>query len=501
MKFKLSLILSISISALLKSQYIIYPYYYHNNLQFEYQIHLDSLSHNSIRPYMLKLNAKQPWNIPITKLNDSSNILTVFFPVVCTTINTNKEANTYFSFFSAFIPNKHLSIQLIPEFSYFANNDKLNQHFDSIGLIPSLGIPDYKKNNTFLKFSFRNNIHWQTFPFLWFDAGYGKHFIGDGYRSLFLSDNASSFPYIKGTAKKWNVQYIVLYSFFYEPKWNNFNNSYTRKNSTLHYLSWNIKNRLTIHGFETVIWQVHDSIGNRHFDINYVNPIIFFRPVEFSLGSPDNVLMGAGFRWQLYKQNYFYLQFLLDEFKLSEWKKKKHWWGNKYALQAGFKSFLPWSQNRLLFLRTEFNMVRPFTYAHDSYLRAWGHMHQPLAHPMGANFIEWLGHFSLVNHRWMYVLYTQYARQGHDSYNFNTGNNIYRSYNDHRQDYGNYLLVGKNIYSLTFSAAVYKTIKTSWELQLFSKADYAITINEAERPKKQWFFYVGLTTRGFMFIL
>lgn len=502
MKFKIALILFTCIAAILRSQYIVYPFHYPNNLYFEYQMHLDSLIHSSIKPYTFILNTNiQSCDISITKLNDSSDKVAVFQPILYTTTNQNKEIENYLSFFAAFIPYKRLSIQLQPEFTSFSNHKKLREYIDSIGLIPSTGIPDYQKNNTFFKFSFHANIHWQTFSFLWFDAGYGKHFIGDGYRSLFLSNNASSFPYIKGTAKKWNIQYIVLYSFFYEPKWNNFTNIYTRKNSTLHYLSWNIKNRLTIHGFETVIYQVRDSIGNRHFDINYINPIIFFRPVEFSLGSPDNVLMGAGFRLRLYKQNYLYSQFLLDEFKLSEWKAKKHWWGNKYGLQVGYKSFFPLPLSQLLFFRAEFNMVRPFTYAHDSYLRAWGNMHQPLAHPLGANFIEWLGNISFVTKRWMYVLYTQHARQGQESYSFNAGNNIYRSYNDHRQDYGNYLLIGKNINSLQVSAAVYRTIKASWKLQLFSKIDYVITKNEAETQKKQLFIHIGLTTHGFMSIL
>lgn len=502
MKFKLALIFFSCLATLLKSQQIVYPFHYPNNLHFEYQMHLDSLIHTSIKPYTLTLNpTEQPWNIPITKLNDSSNQMAIIAPIIYTSANQNKEVESYLSFFTAFVSNKRVSIQIQPEFSFFSNNKKLGERVDSIGLIPSTGIPNYQKENTYLKYSFRANLHWQTFSFLWFDAGYGKHFIGDGYRSLFLSDNASSFPYIRGTAKKWNVQYIVLYSFLHEPTWNNFTNIYTRKNSTLHYLSWNIKNRLTIHGFETVIWQVRDSIGNRHFDINYVNPIIFFRPVEFSLGSPDNVLMGAGFRLRWFKQNYLYSQFLLDEFKLSEWKAKKHWWGNKYGLQAGIKSFLPLQQNRLLFFRAECNMVRPFTYAHDSYLRAWGNMHQPLAHPLGANFIEWLGNVSFVSKQWMYVLYTQYARQGQGSYTFNTGENIYRSYNDHRQDYGNYMLIGRNINSLLFSFAAYRTIKASWELQLFSKIDYLISRNEAEAQKNQLYLHLGITTRGFMSIL
>ena len=45
-------------------------------------------------------------------------------------------------------------------------------------------------------------------PMYWLQSviGYGKNFIGDGYRSLILSDNAFAYPYIKLTANVLNIQ-------------------------------------------------------------------------------------------------------------------------------------------------------------------------------------------------------------------------------------------------------------------------------------------------------
>ena len=39
-----------------------------------------------------------------------------------------------------------------------------------------------------------------------FQLGHGKHFIGDGYRSLLLSDNAINYPYFKITSTFWNIK-------------------------------------------------------------------------------------------------------------------------------------------------------------------------------------------------------------------------------------------------------------------------------------------------------
>ena len=42
--------------------------------------------------------------------------------------------------------------------------------------------------------------------------GHGKHFIGDGYRSLLLSDNTFNYPYLRIQTTFWKVQYTNLYT-------------------------------------------------------------------------------------------------------------------------------------------------------------------------------------------------------------------------------------------------------------------------------------------------
>ncbi|MFN5370607.1 MAG: hypothetical protein ACK5B6_04010, partial [Bacteroidia bacterium] len=134
-------------------------------------------------------------------------------------------------------------------------------------------------------------------PSKFFNLQFGndKQFIGDGYRSLLLSDNAFNYPFAKITTNFWKLQYTNLFL-----AWQNIGNAsnsgvggYKQKFGTIHHLSYNVMKGLNIGLFEGIVWQGGDTTGMRRgFDPIYLNPIIFYRPVEFSRGSPDNVLIG-----------------------------------------------------------------------------------------------------------------------------------------------------------------------------------------------------------------
>ena len=57
--------------------------------------------------------------------------------------------------------------------------------------------------------------------------------------------------------------------------------------------------------------------GSNGFDINYLNPITILRPIEFSINSPDNVLVGITSKYKMFLQSYIYMQLILDEFSIN----------------------------------------------------------------------------------------------------------------------------------------------------------------------------------------
>jgi len=232
--------------------------------------------------------------------------------------------------------------------------------------------------------------------------GHGKNFIGDGYRSLLLSDNTFNYPYLKLQTTFWKVQYTNLYAELMDINYfatHGLNNTdqmgYPKKYLSLHFLSINATKRFNLSFFEAVVWRMNHAPGSNGFDINYLNPIAMLRPIESSLNSPDNVLVGINTKYIL-KDSYVYGQLVLDEFSIEDLRAKNGFWGNKIGYQLGYKVFDAFNIDRLT-LQMEYNYVRPYTYAHHNPQQNYAHYNQPLAHPLGANFSESL---FMINYKW-----------------------------------------------------------------------------------------------------
>ncbi len=301
--------------------------------------------------------------------------------------------------------------------------------------IPGMGIA-YKSGNTYNYSNFSGSASYSPNKTFNFQLGNGKHFIGDGYRSLILSDVANNYPYFRINTNIWNIQYSVWYTWLkHIPGPNSSKREFQNKFSTMHYLSWNATKELNISFFENIIWQGTDTNRSRGFDVNYLNPIIVYRPQEYSVGSPDNAFIGLNVSAKLFSCLKMYGQLALDEFLLKEIRAGRGWWANKQAWQLGLK-YVDAFKVKGLTIQAEYNEVRPYTYTHGSVPQNYAHYGQPLAHPMGANFKEYLGFITYRKNRIMFSAQGVYAIIGKDSANSNLGNNIFLSYTTRPFEYG-----------------------------------------------------------------
>jgi len=244
-------------------------------------------------------------------------------------------------------------------------------------------------------------------------AGYGKNFIGDGYRSLILSDNASNYPYIRLQAKLWRFTYNVLYSKFETPRFQIYDKN-AMKYSVMHYLGINLSSRFQVGLYDAVIWLKQDSLSHRGFDAQYINPLMFMRPNEFQIGSPDNAFIGFTAKYKIYKNGFMYGQIGLDDLNLkTSLDNHAQHFGNKYALQLGIynKDFL---RVKNLSYRLEWNGVRPYMYGHGFGKTAenYTHNNQSLADPFNANFHEFISIFQYHNKRWYGTLENLFTIRG-----------------------------------------------------------------------------------------
>ncbi|HEY3402240.1 MAG TPA: hypothetical protein VGK59_02570 [Ohtaekwangia sp.] len=226
--------------------------------------------------------------------------------------------------------------------------------------------------------------------------GYDRFFIGNGTRSLIFSDYGPPASFFKANIKVWKLNYVYMLSEMTADVTGTLSGStssgggYPDKFVTFHHLSVNIGKKFNLGLFESVIFSPDDTLSGGKFEWAYLNPIIFYRAIEQQNGSSDNVILGMDFKWNAVKKLSFYGQFVLDEFVLDHIKEGDGWWANKFAIQVGGKYVDAFGVPNLD-LQGEVNISRPFTYSHHSEYANYSHYQQPIAHPLGANFTEWIG--------------------------------------------------------------------------------------------------------------
>jgi len=202
-----------------------------------------------------------------------------------------------------------------------------------------------------------------------------------------------------------------------------------------HHLSWAVSKRITFSVFESVVWQGRDSLTERSFDPHYLNPVIFYRPVEFAMGSPDRMLVGADLSLRLGSKYMLYGQLVFDEFLLEFLRERTGWWANKWAVQAGATAYDLFGLEGLR-VQAEFNIARPFIYSHGSVVQNYAHFHQPLAHPLGSNFREGIVMAFYQKGKWHAESHTVLSQFGRDN-GPNMGGDLFRSYANPAFEFGN----------------------------------------------------------------
>ena len=297
------------------------------------------------------------------------------------------------------------------------------QEVANLRAVPGVGFYKPFKTSGVDYFDARGYITFKAAGAIDIQFGYDKNFIGNGYRSLFLSDWGNSNLFLKLNTRIWKFNYQNLFMELMPQFKKSGDTLLDRKYAAMHHLSMNVTKWLNIGVFEGVIF----GRKNR-FDFQYLNPIIFYRHIEGTIGSPDNAVAGLDFKANIAHRVQLYGQVLLDEFVLSQIKNNPTSWVNKWGIQLGLKYIDAFGIDNLD-IQLETNRVRPFTYTHNDTISNYTHYNQPLAHPLGANFQEFLG---IVRYqpapKWHVYLQGIFYYQGLDSAGKNFGANIFRDY-------------------------------------------------------------------------
>lgn len=351
-----------------------------------------------------------------------------------------------------------------------------------------------------LSFEQTFNINYTPVEFFSIEIGNGKHFYGDGYRSLLQSDYSENHPYIKIESEFLNFKYSCTWSMLDNPSFHHINN--TPKYNATHYLDCRIGKHVNVGIFGSVM-------SSKFLSFEYFNPVVFFRPVEFSMGSNENALLGVNMKVSFSQKNCIYGQILLDDVIVSQLMNDiKHrlissytgqygWFANKWGIQGGLK-FFDIFKVKGLDCFVEGNIVRPYVYSHSARELTYTHNGKPLAHPLGANFIEGLGGISYFNDFIECNLKVAYAIVGADSSQYtHYGQNVFYPTMDAYQpnqdnipvsSYYNVLLQGirTNVATVKLDIAYYPLKNKA--LSVFTEVALRYTSNELRTDK-----YLGVS--------
>ena len=390
-----------------------------NNL--EYLPEADRLQYASKKP-ILKNFYTSPANLYEVHVKDFDLVIN---PVIQVTVSKEKDndetlyQNTRGLNLRGRIANK------IGFYAYITDNQEKTPFYvrdfvNARRAVPGAGFYKDFKGTGYDYFDARGYFTFNVTKYIDVTFGYDRNFIGNGHRSMFLSDFGNSNLFLKLNTRIWKFNYQNLFMELHNADNRIGDKLIGKKYAAMHHLDVNVTKWLNIGLFEGVIFGRKDR-----FDFGYLNPIIFYRSIEQQNGSFDNSVAGLDAKANIGKGIQFYGQLSLDEFLLSEIKNNRGWWANKWGIQLGAK-YIDAFGIANLDLQLEHNRVRPFTYSHRDSVANYTHYNQPLAHPLMANFSEFIGMARYQPApKWLAVGKLIYYTQGRDSSNQSYGSNIF----------------------------------------------------------------------------
>ena len=314
-----------------------------------------------------------------------------------------------FAFESTFLENQAVMVDYVSDF------------VRSWEVVPGQGRVKKFKTNGYDFANASGVITYSPFKHLNLMAGSGKLFVGNGYRSLLLSDNAFNYPYFKINFHSKKFSYTAAWASMQVIKNGRFTFNklsepiFTKKAYTFQYVSYRPIKRVELGLFQAVMWKAQRP-ENNDFDFNILNPVIYAHTVQYNLYDINNVMLGANLNIKITSSINLYGQLMVDDINNS-----------KMGLQAGAKYF-DVAGIKNLYVQGEFNQVNAYSYSLPTAYQSFSHYNQALAHPTGANFTEVVG---LINYRFkdfFACAKLNLIDYGKDKFGYYAGNSVIRDY-------------------------------------------------------------------------
>jgi len=428
-------------TTLVRAQAVLLPYSYQLDQKFNSSIYSTENSfHTSLKPFLVDSLIAPRYN-QILQVGVDSNrkgwILRKIFNEHLFDVKTKE-----FTFYGDYLPDLQLGHDFAGKTNTYLNTrayqlggtvgskfffytsgyttqgkfpNYLNSYIDKIDFVPGQAYNFYS-GKTLKDWTYVTAIiSYTPIKQLNITLGEDKTFIGDGYRSLLLSDFAANYPLLRLTANLGKVQYMMMAAYMEDQQAKQFDSygNYRRKWAAFHYLDWNITNRLSLGYFNALIASEADNTGNFHgFDANYINPVYFSNALNPTPSQPDNILTGFTGKYKIFDKTAIYAQLLINRFNAGDFFSGGSS-DNTNGVQLGIRGADLFKVSNFNYL-FEYNTVKPYTYASQQPITSYTEFSEPLGDPLGANFREFIGILNYTVGRFDFMGQLNYAKYGLD---------------------------------------------------------------------------------------
>ncbi len=228
-------------------------------------------------------------------------------------------------------------------------------------------------------------------------AGNNQQFIGEGHRSLLLSDNSAGIPYLRITYKmseKFTFSYMRAraLNLLRRPYTNTAEAYYETKGLAVNYLTYKPTENINISLFEGTLWNQGDSISSQSLHPLYYNPITLVS--SFAVDEPGeiNPLIGLNAGAQILPKHRVYGQVAFSNLEFSS-----------TAFQIGYRGYNFFGLNDFM-IQLEYNAVPENFYESENPRLNYSNYNLPLAHARSNSFNEFLVR---INYEWNRVYFEQ----------------------------------------------------------------------------------------------
>jgi hypothetical protein len=316
--------------------------------------------------------------------------------------NGGKDRDWYYTNTRGIVAKGNITKKVGFESSIYENQavfvDYLDQYITRYQVVPGQGrVKTFKDGFDYSMSS--GKVYYLLSPTIVLQAGHGKNFVGEGYRSMVLSDNAFNYPFFRVDLQffrgKLGYSWMVasLQELYRLPSGPGSEPPFLRKTLNFHYLSWLPHPKWRIGVSETMLFQATDTLGKSKFNGQSITPLPGMNTGHYGLEAQANGMLAAHLAYQWKPTVKLYSQVV---------------WGDSDLKQLGLQMGVNYRANRNAFFRMEFNGAFDGLYSENQEFNGFVHYNQFMAHPAGNDFSELAGMAFLRTNRWFTELKLNY---------------------------------------------------------------------------------------------